>query len=151
VPFGKGMLLWMSPVIVAVGISARRLGLLVTPEELIPPDVVRRANELATGLHPVEPRSRLWEELLIGPTLSKRHREMLPQAASQRFGEVNIDLVVGISKLNQCSLLEDAFKILSKKELKELLGDRKAFDQLKALGRREQSRGGAAGDILTIS
>lgn len=151
------LFLWMSPVIIglllasimaaltassAIGISARRLGLLVTPDELKPPDVVRRANELAIALHPVE-RSRLWEELLIGPTLSERHREMLPQPAPQRFGEVNIDLVIGFSKLDQCSSLDDAFKILSRKELKELLCDRKAFDRLKALGRHEYPPHGA--------
>jgi hypothetical protein len=68
---------------------------------------------------------------------------MLPQAGPQRFGDVNIDLVVGFSKLDQCSSLDDAFKILSRKELKELLCDRKAFDRLRALGRQEHPPHGA--------
>jgi membrane glycosyltransferase len=159
------LFLWMSPVIIglllaspmaalsasaALGHATRSLGLLVTPEEVIPPDVVRRANEL-TSMLPSFERSWLWQELLIGPTLSTRHREMLPETSHQRFGEVNVDLVIGFSKLEQCSTLDDAFQILSSKELKELLSNRRAFDRLKALGRHEQPRRGAADDILTIS
>jgi membrane glycosyltransferase len=65
----------------ALGYATRRLGLLLTPEERVPPDVVRRANELASTLRSSEPPSRLWKELLIESTFSMQHREMLPDVA----------------------------------------------------------------------
>jgi membrane glycosyltransferase len=153
------LFLWMSPVILglllaspmaaltassALGHATRRLGLLLTPEERHPPDIVRQANELASTLRSSEPRSRLWEELLLGSTFSMQHREMLPEAAPRRFGQVNIDLVIGFAKLDQCATIGDAFQILSRKELKELLGNREAFDRLKALGKHGQSHRPAA-------
>jgi membrane glycosyltransferase len=158
------LFLWMSPVILglllaspmaaltassALGHATRRLGLLLTPEERAPPDLVRRANELASTLRSSEPRSRLWEELLLGSTFSMQHREMLPEMAPRRFGQVNIDLVIGFAKLDQCTTIGDAFQILSRKELKELLGNREAFDRLKALRRHGQPNRSRADDRMT--
>jgi membrane glycosyltransferase len=117
------LFLWMSPVIVglllaspmaaltasaALGHATRRLGLLLTPEERVPPDVVRRANELASTLRSSEPASRLWKELLIDSTFSMQHREMLPEAAPRPFGQVNIDLVIALAKLDHCVNAGDA-------------------------------------------
>ena len=120
-----------------------------TPEEGVPPDVVRRVNELASSLRSSEPRSRLWDELLIGSTFSMQHREMLPEVALRRFGQVNIDLVIGFAKLDQCATIGDAFQILSRKELRELLGNREAFDRLKALRRHGQPNRSRADDRMT--
>jgi hypothetical protein len=69
-----------------------------------------------------------------------QHREMLPEVALRRFGQVNIDLVIGFAKLDQCATIGDAFQILSRKELKELLSNREAFDRLKALGHGQPNR-----------
>jgi hypothetical protein len=63
---------------------------------------------------------------------------------------VNIDLLIGVSKLDQCATVNDAFQILSRKELKEVLGNREAFDRLKALGRHEQPHRGAPDDRRTM-
>ena len=78
-----------------------------------------------------------------------QHREMLPEAAPRRFGQVNIDLVIGFAKLDQCTTIGDAFQILSRKELKELLGNREAFDRLKALRRHGQPNRSRADDRMT--
>ena len=78
-----------------------------------------------------------------------QHREMLPEMAPRRFGQVNIDLVIGFAKLDQCATIGDAFQILSRKELKELLSNREAFDRLKALRRHGQPNRPHADDRTT--
>jgi membrane glycosyltransferase len=140
---------WMSPVILglllavplamltssaAVGKAMRSLGLLVIPEEENPPLVVTRSDELASTFKPsVEQEFSLWRELLTDPTFSTRHREMLPEPPCLQRGEVNVDLVVGIAKLDQCTSITEAIETLSTQEKRALLGNREAFDRLKAL------------------
>jgi membrane glycosyltransferase len=140
---------WMSPVILglllavplamltssaAIGKAMRSLGLLVIPEEENPPLVVTRSDELASTFKPsVEQEFSLWRELLTDPTFSTRHREMLPQPHCLQRGEVNVDLVVGIAKLDQCTNITEAIEMLSNQEKRALLGNREALDRLKAL------------------
>jgi membrane glycosyltransferase len=140
---------WMSPVILglllavplamltssaAVGKAMRSLGLLVIPEEDNPPLVVTRSDELASTFKPsVKQESSLWRQLLTDPTFSTRHREMLPEPPCLQRGEVNVDLVVGIAKLDQCTSITEAIETLSTQEKRALLGNREAFDRLKAL------------------
>ena len=140
---------WMSPVILglllavplamltssaAVGKAMRSLGLLVIPEEDNPPLVVTRSDELASTFKPsVKQESSLWRQLLADPTFSTRHREMLPEPPCLQRGEVNVDLVVGIAKLDQCTSITEAIETLSTQEKRALLGNREAFDRLKAL------------------
>ena len=140
---------WMSPVILGlllavplamltssatVGKAMRSLGLLVIPEEENPPLVVTRSDELASTFKPsVEQEFSLWRELLTDPTFSTRHREMLPEPPCLQRGEVNVDLVVGIAKLDQCTSITEAIETLSTQEKRALLGNREAFDRLKAL------------------
>jgi membrane glycosyltransferase len=118
----------------AVGKAMRSLGLLVIPEEDNPPLVVTRSDELASTFKPsVKQESSLWRQLLTDPTFSTRHREMLPEPPCLQRGEVNVDLVVGIAKLDQCTSITEAIETLSTQEKRALLGNREAFDRLKAL------------------
>ena len=103
------------------------------PEEEDPPLVVTRSDELATFKPSVEQEFSLWRELLTNPTFSTRHREMLPEPPCLQRGEVNVDLVVGIAKLDQCTSITEAIETLSTQEKRALLGNREAFDRLKAL------------------
>jgi hypothetical protein len=58
---------------------------------------------------------------------------MLPQPPCLQRGEVNVDLVVGIAKLDQCTNITEAIEMLSSQEKRALLGNREALDRLKAL------------------
>jgi len=95
---------------------------------------VTRSDELASTFKPsVKQESSLWRQLLTDPTFSTRHREMLPEPPCLQRGEVNVDLVVGIAKLDQCTSITEAIETLSTQEKRALLGNREAFDRLKAL------------------
>ena len=139
---------WMSPVILGLlltipvatvtssavlGRAARRLGLLVIPEERTPPSIISRSNELTSGANSPEGTYRLWRNLLTDPQFSTVHREMLPEPAQIRRGRVNAELVVGLAKLDQCTTIDEALEILTSSEKRALLDNRTAFDRLKAL------------------
>ena len=143
------LFLWMTPVIVglvlaiplaavtadaAFGRRLQRLGLLTTPEERNPPEVLRRANALARAAESDDitaPISRLVrdQELLAA------HRAMLRSRARRR-GEVDVALVVGLAKLDDIDSLDDALHSLTRRELAAVLGDGRGLDRLVALAAR---------------
>ena len=143
------LFLWMTPVIVGLvlaiplaavtadagfGRRLQRLGLLTTPEERNPPEVLRRANALARAAESDDitaPISRLVrdQELLAA------HRAMLRSRARRR-GEVDVALVVGLAKLDDIDLLDDALHSLTRRELAAVLGDGRGLDRLVALAAR---------------
>jgi membrane glycosyltransferase len=141
------LFLWMTPVIVglvlaiplaavtadpAFGRFLRRLGLLTTPEERAPPDVLRRGNALArVSAESPAPIVRL----LRDPQLMSAHRAMLPKQPRRR-GEIDVALVVGLAKLDEMDTLTDALENLSRDELAALLGDEHGLDRLVALAGR---------------
>jgi len=142
---------WMSPVILgllltvplaistsspSIGRASRRWGLLTIPEECAPPLIISRAEELTMLATPTAAaQAETWQELLTDTDLSNLHRVMLPQARPLPHGQVNVDLLVGLAKLDQCANICDALKILSRSEKRSLLGDQSAFDRLKMLQR----------------
>ncbi|MFY9736755.1 MAG: glucans biosynthesis glucosyltransferase MdoH, partial [Rhodoplanes sp.] len=143
------LFLWMTPVIVGLvlaiplaavtadagfGRRLQRLGLLTTPEERNPPEVLRRANALARAAESDDitaPISRLVrdQELLAA------HRAMLRSRARRR-GEVDVALVVGLAKLDDIDSLDDALHSLTRRELAAVLGDGRGLDRLVALAAR---------------
>ncbi len=141
-------LAWMSPVVVglllAIPISAttawqelgravRRLGLLVTPEETEPPGVLQRANELARELAAGRPRGiDALEWLACDTNLRALHTAMLP-TTPERKGEFNVDLVLGLAKLNEAGGLEEASSWLSSKEKLAVLGHQAGIERLSQL------------------
>jgi membrane glycosyltransferase len=150
------LLLWMSPVIagllLAVPLAAltsgqtagwvlRRLQLLLTPEERRPPDILLRANELVATLTP-DPSVALApiRMLMESPALLAAHREMLPARRPTKRGEVNVELVVGLARLDQCDTFEEAIELLTGPERSALLADRTGVDRLRALWERRRDR-----------
>jgi len=141
-------LAWMSPVVVGLllalpisattawqelGRAVRRLGLLVTPEETEPPGVLQRANELARELAAGRPRGiDALEWLACDTNLRALHTAMLP-TTPERKGEFNVDLVLGLAKLNEAGGLEEASSWLSSKEKLAVLGHQAGIERLSQL------------------
>ena len=142
---------WMTPVIVglilaiplaqwtanpAAGRRMRSRKLLLTPEESEPPEILERANALATELANSDPRSGV-ERLFADPALLAAHRAMLPQGTPRKRGEVEIALVVGLAKLEDCTAVEEAAAMLPRAEIMAILTDPRGLDRLAALDRAQ--------------
>ncbi len=135
------LVLWMSPTIAGLILSiplswasgqlwiglgtASRIGLLRTPEETTPPEVVERANALADELARV---GRDHEDGLVAvhsdPAFRAVHETFLPERPRHRLGEVDVDMAVASVKLNDAETLEDACAWLKPKERVAVLADR---------------------------
>jgi membrane glycosyltransferase len=143
------LLAWMSPVVLGlflaipvsavtgrqgVGKACRRLGLLVTPEEAEPPGVLQRANDLlgeweARSAQETEAFARLANDA----QLRILHAEMLPAGNERRKGEYNIDLLLGIAKLDDADSVEEAAMLLTSREKLTVLANRNGFQRLSQL------------------
>jgi membrane glycosyltransferase len=111
------------------GRFVRRLGLLMTPEEHDPPDVLLRANALGTGGRDISaPIVRLMRD----PDLLGIHRAML-RPRPHRRGEVDVALVVGLARLDEFDTLAEALQGLTRRELAAVLGDKRGLDHLMRL------------------
>jgi membrane glycosyltransferase len=142
-------LAWMSPVVagllLAIPVSAatarqdlgrllRRFGLLLTPEESEPPAVLRRANELTRQFVAQRPQTAdalRW--LACDADLRALHLAMLPATAERRRGEYDVDLLVGMAKLQDAASLEEASALLSSREQLAVLGTRAGIERLMQL------------------
>jgi membrane glycosyltransferase len=137
------LLLWMSPVILgwllaiplaaltaspAVGRTARRIGLLRTPEEQAPPLVLARAHALAR--QPAPPIVGAVERLASDHALLAAHRAMLPPPRRRREGGLNAALVLAQAKLAEAETRAEAVAALDKPELRAALGEVAALDRL---------------------
>lgn len=140
------LLLWMLPVVIGlilaipvasitgspqVGRRLRRLGLLLTPEERAAPPVLKRANELAADYAQdaaADPLTLLTRE----PVLLDRHMRMLGEPAPRRKGDVDVELVVALAKIDQAEDFSEAVGLLQGRELSAVLGSRQALQRLLA-------------------
>ena len=139
------ILAWMSPVVLglvlaipvsavtgwpALGKAVRRLGLLTTPEEIEPPAVLQRANELACEWAPTRPQlSDVLARLASDAQLRALHAMMLPATPERRKGEYDVDLLLGLAKLDDADSLEEASTLLSDREKLAVLGNRTGFER----------------------
>jgi membrane glycosyltransferase len=128
-----GLLSWLSPIvlglILAIPISAvtgwqelgkavRRLGLLATPEEIEPPAVVRRANELTCEWATTCPQTTEVLARVAGDAqLGALHAAMLATTHERHKGEYDVDLLLELAKLDDADGLEEASAPLSSKEM----------------------------------
>jgi len=143
---------WMTPVIVGLilaiplaqwtaspeaGRNMRRHKLLLTPEESTPPDILQRANALSAQPAAGDSHNAI-ERLFAEPDLLAAHRAMLPQGARKR-GAVEVALVVGLAKLEDCTSLAEAAAALTRAETMALLTDARGLDRLAALDRAQLS------------
>ncbi|MEJ0078351.1 MAG: glucans biosynthesis glucosyltransferase MdoH [Alphaproteobacteria bacterium] len=144
---------WMTPVIVGLilaiplaqwtaspgaGRRMRSRKLLLTPEESDPPQILERANALAGELATSDPRPRL-ERLFADPALLAAHRAMLPPAGPRKRGDVEVALVIGLAKLEDCATLVEAAAALTCAETMAILSDARGLDRLAALDRGQPS------------
>ena len=126
------LFLWMSPVItglllaIPLGfLTSRRIastGLFATPEDLQPPLVVLRANEIASRPRP-ESEGAL-QRLRQKPELLASHLNALPQNPAHKFERIDVHLATARVKIERCETFEDAIKWLDKSEVRALLNDR---------------------------
>ena len=143
------LLAWMSPVVLglvlaiplsALGASRRcgralaGAGLLLTPEEVNPHPIIVRSriiqNELArTGMPVTDPILRIATE----PELRKLHLEMLLAPRPGIRGDVDVDFVVAMARLDQAETIEDAVRFLTPKEKLALLGSAQGIARLVGL------------------
>ena len=126
------LFLWMSPVIAGLLLSlplgfltSRPIGstgLFATPEDLQPPQVVFRANELAARPRP-EPKGAL-QRLRQNPELLASHLNALPQKRDHKFERIDAHLATARVKIERCETFEDAVKWLDASEVRAVLNDR---------------------------
>jgi membrane glycosyltransferase len=149
-------LAWMSPVVLglllAIPISAatarqtlgrmvRRLGLLVTPEETEPPVVLQRANQLTRELAMRRlGRADALEWMACDTELRAIHTGMLSAVGERRKREYDVDLLLGLAKLNDADSIEEACALLSSREKLAVLGDRAGIERLRQLGELRAAR-----------
>jgi len=132
------LLLWMSPVIaglvlaVPLGLLTSRssgpAGLFATPEDNHPPEVVRRANELAASVRIEE--SGALRQLSEDAELLGYHLDSLPRITRHKLGQIDVPLATARAKIEQCDSLEEAANWLDRSELRAVLSD---GDMLKAV------------------
>lgn len=139
-------LAWMSPVILglvlaipvsavtgwpALGRAVRKRGLLATPEEIEPPAVLRRANELSHEWASIRlPVTDAFARLANDAPLRTLHAMLLPRMHERRKGEHDVDVLLGLAKLDDADSLEEASALLSSREKLAVLGHRMGFERL---------------------
>jgi membrane glycosyltransferase len=138
--------LWMLPVVLGLalaiplaawtaqrgaGQALRRLGLLRTPEESAPPDVLRRAMALARDAE-AEDVAPL-ERLLGDPRLLEAHRRMLPAAHRRRGDPIDPTVLLVREKLAEAESARDIWAGLARTERLVALSDPAALDRLEKL------------------
>jgi membrane glycosyltransferase len=112
----------------------RRLGLLVTPEEAAPPAILRRTADLARDW--TARRSTVADpvaSLATDPGLWEVHVALLPPTPTRRKGDYDLDLLVGLAKLEDAATLDEAVALLSPRETRAVLGQRAGLARLRRL------------------
>lgn len=143
------LFLWMTPIILGMvlaiplaawtasrtaGQAFRRLGLLLTPEETDPPEVLKRVRTLVREFGDGEDRNAI-DRLVSDPVLMAAHRAMLPPPHPRKS---NVDLAMGLAKLEETEGDLDAVRAeLSNRELAAILLDQRGLDRLMALATRQ--------------
>jgi len=159
------LLLWMSPVVLGLllaiplaaataerrlGQALLRLGLLQTPEERRPPEVLARAAELYHELSVTDAADGAnVRRLLENPVLLNAHRRMLPQGRRPRLDPVDVVLLVGLAKLEEEETLDGAMARLTTAEKTAVLADGRGIDRLVALARSSgEVESGSIGQVV---
>ncbi|PDT79450.1 glucans biosynthesis glucosyltransferase MdoH [Bradyrhizobium sp. C9] len=124
------LLLWMSPVIIgllfAIPIGAwtakpAMRALFMTPEEVRPPSVLVRANELAAS--PAHASAPALATLRQDSGLLHRHLASLPAARRGGPGDIDLDLAVARARIEASDSFDEAARHLTPRETLAVLGD----------------------------
>lgn len=138
------LLLWMLPVIFGLilavpivalasmsGAGLRKSGLLLTPEERVPPPILVRANALALRSADIGqggPLALLADE----PRLLDAHLRMLPPPAARLQREVHADLVLALAKIDVADTRTETIALLNARELSAALHSEDAIRRILA-------------------
>jgi membrane glycosyltransferase len=125
------LLAWMSPVIVGLVLAvplglltSRRSGLarlFATPEDISPPRVVFRANELAASAR-IQMTGAL-QQLRKDAEMLKYHLELLPRVIHLKSRQVDVPLATARAKIEQCETFDEAVSWLDKSEIRAVLNN----------------------------
>jgi membrane glycosyltransferase len=113
----------------SAGRGLRRLGLLLVPEEAEMPAILKRANDLAPIIGTRLRDADAISQLVNDAELAAAHAAMI-ESRPRRRGDIDVELVVGIAKLDDSDSIEEAR--LDRKELNALLADTRGFQRLMA-------------------
>jgi membrane glycosyltransferase len=138
------LLFWMSPVVAglllaipiaaltarsALGRALRSAGLLLTPEERNPPELLMRANALASAPAPAgdaHPLVRLTEDR----ALRAAHEDMLTDVPQRRKGDVDVHLAVAAMRIADADDRKAAIASLSLREVFAVMANCEALQRL---------------------
>ena len=140
---------WMSPTIAGlilaiglswasgqlwIGLALRRMGLLLTPEESQPPEVMQKANALQNEMA-MEGHDGLdcLRKLHSDAAFREAHVSFLPVAGRRHRGEIDTDHAVAQTKLMDAQSVEDAQAWLKPRERFMVLHDRALIEALARL------------------
>jgi len=142
------LLLWMAPVIAGLLLSVPvamlssrqsdpNAGLLRTPEQTAPPDVLVRANELATasGGVSVSPLQDLFDD----KGLLQSHLMNLPDEKRRNRGQVDSNLAIARAKIEDAESFDEAVSYLTERETFAVLNSPTLLRVLSALPRSGRS------------
>ena len=132
------LFLWMTPVLVGLllaiplakwtadprlGDFFKRNGFLMTPEERSPPKVLTRANELAAS-SPYRTHMDALARLKEDAVLLAAHISMLSQQKRlHKRGDYDVNFLVGVAKIKDSSLVDDAIAMLTAREKFAIISD----------------------------
>ena len=91
--------------------------------------------QIARSLPPLDAIARLSSS----DTLADAHRATIEPRPRPR-GDVDVDLVVGLARLDEAATAEDARAMLSDRELLALLSDAHGFERLMSIVRESRGR-----------
>lgn len=131
---------WMSPTIIglvlsiplsaassslALGLTLKKLNLLLIPEEGEIPPVIARANALQADYKALNfDEADGLEALALDKTLCEAHLGMLPPVPRRHRGDIDAERAVAEAKLADAQTLSDAINWLKPKERSLILSDR---------------------------
>lgn len=139
------LFLWMTPVIIGlvlcvpIAVLSSRISdpnarLFRTPEEAAPPDVLRRANELAhVSGESVDSPIR---ELCDDSRLLEAHLANIPADTGRHRGQVDANLAVARAKIEEAETLDEALGFLTPRETFAVMNSPAMLDALRSMPRR---------------
>ena len=124
----------------SIGLFLKRLGLLRTPEETMPPAIVVKANRLATELAAAGyDGTDGIAALHASPELRELHETFLPAAEPRRRGDIDHNRVMAEAKLRDARTIEEAQTWLDRKERTAVLNDLELIARVATLPRGEDA------------
>jgi membrane glycosyltransferase len=149
--FSLPLLAWMAPALLglvlaiplsaasastSLGAAARRLGLLLTPEEVAVPSVIEFRDRLELDFA-ADLEAATLEALLADDQAWDRHSAAVDTLKPYRRGQPDVSALSAHAKIADAQNTEEALSWLTARELLAVLGDSALFEQLKRAGQAQ--------------